>query len=61
MTLEFAQREAQRRTNVLGKTHYVIYAAESWAACGAECSFLVSTRVPDTDRHVVVETYKASE
>lgn len=55
MTLEFAQREAKRRAGVLGKTHYVIYAAESWAA-DARCAFLVSTRKPDTDRHVVVET-----
>jgi hypothetical protein len=53
--------EAKRRTNVLGTTHYVIYAAESWAACGAECSFLVSTRKPDNDRHVVVEALEARE
>lgn len=32
MTLEFAQTEAKGRASVLGKTHYVIYAGESWAA-----------------------------
>lgn len=58
MTIDFAMAEAKRRTTVLGTTHYVIYAAESWAACGAECSYLVSTRKPDNDRHVVVETFE---
>lgn len=54
MTLEFAQREAKRRAEVLGKTQYVIYAAESWAA-DSHNAYLVSTRRPDTERHVVVE------
>lgn len=55
MTLEFAQREAKRRAEVLGKTQYVIYAAESWAADPPN-AYLVSTRKPDAERHVVVET-----
>lgn len=55
MTLEFAQREAQRRTSTLGTTHYVIYAADSWAD-EPKYAYLVSNRKPDTERHIVVDT-----
>lgn len=58
MTLEFAQREAKRRTTVLGTDHYVIYAADSWAD-DSKLAFLVASRKPDTDRHIVVETFHA--
>lgn len=60
MTLEFAQREAKRRTTVLGTTHYVIYAADSWAE-DSKMAFLVSSRRPETERHIVVETFCAVE